>query len=117
MIVGPLLVCEACGMSDHLPEVYTQFRRDYPAVAAAQDSLAESVAGAGTLDELTLRLVTLGIAIGALAEGSVRSNARRALAAGASATDLRQVALCAITTRGFPAAVAALGWLDEVIND
>ena len=102
-------------MSDHLPEIYTHFRRDYPAVAAAQDALAESVAGAGTLDERTLRLVKLGIAIGALAEGSVRSHARRALAAGASAAEIRQVALCAITTRGFPTAVAALGWINEVI--
>lgn len=62
-------------------------------------------------------LTSLGIAIGALAEGSVRSNARRALAAGASSDDIRQVALCAITTRGFPTAIAALGWIDEVIGD
>jgi 4-carboxymuconolactone decarboxylase len=103
-------------MTDHLPEIYTQFRRDYPSVAAAQDAVAEAVAAAGSLDERTVRLVTLGIAVGALAEGSVRSNSRRALAAGASAADVRQVALCAITTRGFPAAIAALGWIDEVIG-
>ena len=104
-------------MTDHLPDIYTRFRRDYPTVAAAQDSLAEAVSDIGGLDERTLRLATLGIAIGALAEGSVRSNARRALAAGASSDDIRQVALCAITTRGFPAAIAALGWIDEVIGD
>jgi alkylhydroperoxidase/carboxymuconolactone decarboxylase family protein YurZ len=103
-------------MSDHLPEIYTRFRRDYPSVAAAQDSLAQAVSDAGGLDERTVRLVKLGIAIGALAEGSVRSNTRRALDAGASAAEVRQVALCAITTRGFPAAVAALGWIDEVIG-
>lgn len=103
-------------MTDHLPEIYTDFRRDYPAVAAAQDSLAAAVSEVGGLDERTLRLVTLGIAIGALAEGSVRSNTRRALAAGAGEGDIHQVALCAITTRGFPAAIAALGWIDEVIG-
>ena len=103
-------------MTEHLPEVYSRFRRDYPSLAAAQDSLAETVSKAGGLDDRTLRLVKLGIAVGALAEGSVRSNARRALAAGASADDVRQVALCAITTRGFPAAIAALGWVDEVIG-
>jgi alkylhydroperoxidase/carboxymuconolactone decarboxylase family protein YurZ len=103
-------------MTEHLPEIYTRFRRDYPSVASAQDAVAESVAAAGTLDERTLRLVTLGIAVGALAEGSVRSNTRRALAAGAAPSEVRQVALCAITTRGFPAAIAALGWIDEVVG-
>lgn len=103
-------------MSDHLPEIYKQFRSTYPTVAAAQDDLAEAVSGAGGLDARSLRLVKLGIAIGALAEGSVRSNARQALADGVSPNDLRQAALCAITTRGFPAAIAALGWVDEVIG-
>lgn len=101
-------------MSDHLPEIYTRFRTGYPAVAAAQDAVAEAVTTSGGLDERTLRLVKLAIAIGALAEGSVRSNARKALAAGATMEDVRQVALCAITTRGFPAAIAALGWIDDV---
>jgi alkylhydroperoxidase/carboxymuconolactone decarboxylase family protein YurZ len=101
-------------MTDHLPEIYTSFREDYPGVASAQDQLAEAVASSGGLDHATLRLVKLGIAIGALAEGSVRSNVRQALEAGVSIADIRQVALCAITTRGFPAAVAALGWIDDV---
>lgn len=103
-------------MDDYLPEVYTSFRDDYPGVAAAQDQLAEAVAAAGGLDPRTLRLVKLGIAVGALAEGSVRSNARQARAAGATIDEVRQVALCAITTRGFPAAVAALGWIDDVAS-
>lgn len=103
-------------MSEHLPEVYEQFREDFPTIAEAQDAVAAAVAASGSLDERTVRLVKLGIAIGALAEGAVRSNARRAIAAGASPDEVRQVALCAITTRGFPAAVAALGWIDEVLT-
>lgn len=101
-------------MTEHLPDIYTQFRHDYPDVADAQDALAKSVGSAGGLDERTIRLVKLGIAIGALAEGAVRSNARQALAVGATEAEVRQVALCAITTRGFPAAVAALGWIGDV---
>jgi len=46
----------------------------------------------------------------------VKSNARKALAAGASADDVRQVGILAITTCGFPTAIAGLGWIDEVLK-
>lgn len=103
-------------MSDeHLPNVYLRFRDGYPKVAAALDGLGESTDGAGPLDERTARLVKLGLAIGASAEGAVRSNARKALAAGATAEEIRHVALLGVTTCGFPAAIAGFGWIDEVL--
>lgn len=100
----------------YLPEVYTKFRQRYPEVAQALDRLGAATEAAGPLDPKTQRLVKLGIAIGALAEGAVRSNARRALEAGASPEEVRQVAVLAITTRGFPAAIAGLGWVEEVLG-
>jgi 4-carboxymuconolactone decarboxylase len=104
-------------MSDrHLPNVYIKFREGFPDVAKALDGLGEAVDDAGPLDERTARLVKLGLAIGASAEGSVRSNARKALAAGATPEEIRQVALLAITTCGFPAAIAGAGWVDEVLT-
>jgi alkylhydroperoxidase/carboxymuconolactone decarboxylase family protein YurZ len=84
-------------------------------VAEAVDALGQAAAAAGPLDERTQRLVKLGIAIGALAEGAVRSNARRALEAGASREEILQVAALTISTRGFPAAVAAFSWIEEVL--
>jgi 4-carboxymuconolactone decarboxylase len=101
---------------DHLPDVYLGFREDYPAVAAALDGLGEAVDTAGPLDERSARLVKLGLAVGALAEGAVKSNARKALAAGASAAEIRQVGMLAITTCGFPSAIAGIGWIDEVLQ-
>ena len=101
---------------DHLPDVYLRFRDDYPAVAGALDGLGEAADGAVTLDERTARLVKLGLAVGALAEGAVKSNARKALAAGATAEEVRQVGILAITTCGFPAAIAGIGWIDEVLK-
>jgi 4-carboxymuconolactone decarboxylase len=100
----------------HLPDVYLGFREDFPAVAAALDGLGEAVDGAGPLDERSTRLVKLGLAVGALAEGAVKSNARKALAAGASAEEVRQVGMLAITTCGFPSAIAGIGWIDEVLK-
>ena len=101
---------------DHLPDVYLGFRENYPAVASALDGLGEAVDGVGPLDEQCARLVKLGLAIGAGAEGSVKSNARKALAAGATPEAVRQVGVLAITTCGFPAAIAGMGWIDEVLN-
>ena len=101
---------------DHLPDVYLGFREDYPAVATALDGLGEAVDAAGPLDERAARLVKLGLAVGALAEGAVKSNARKALAAGATPDDVRQVGILANTTCGFPTAIAGLGWIGEVLK-
>jgi alkylhydroperoxidase/carboxymuconolactone decarboxylase family protein YurZ len=38
------------------------------------------------------------------------------LEVGASAAEIRHVALAAITTAGFPTAIAALGWINEVLT-
>jgi 4-carboxymuconolactone decarboxylase len=101
---------------EYLPDVYTGFRDRFPEVAAGLDGLGRATDVATALDDRTARLVTLGIAVGALAEGAVRSNARKALGVGASPDEIRSVVLHAISTRGFPAAIAALGWIDEVLE-
>jgi 4-carboxymuconolactone decarboxylase len=101
---------------DYLPNVYLRFRDDYPKVAAALDGLAEAVDESGPLDERSARLVKLGLAVGALAEGAVRSNVRKALSAGATPDEVRQVGTMAITTCGFPSAIAGIKWIDEVLS-
>jgi alkylhydroperoxidase/carboxymuconolactone decarboxylase family protein YurZ len=45
----------------------------------------------------------------------LRSNVRKALDVDVTADEIRHAALLAITTRGFPAAVAVLKWIDEVL--
>jgi 4-carboxymuconolactone decarboxylase len=109
-------VKESVNVSDeYLPHVYVGFRNDFPAVSSALGALGEAVDAAGPLDERSARLVKLGLAVGSSAEGSVRSNVRKAIAAGATPQEVRQVALLAITTCGFPAAIAGIGWIDEVL--
>lgn len=103
-------------MSDYLPDVYTGFREDYPEVAQALDHLGAATGATGPLDERSQRLVKLGIAVGGLAEGAVRSNARKALELGVSPEEVRHVALLAITTASFPTAIAGLSWIEEVLE-
>ena len=103
-------------MEQHLPTVYLGFRAAIPKLAVALDELGRSTEQAGPLDARTQRLVKVALAVGSLAEGAVRSNAVQALAAGDTAAEIRHVALLAITTCGFPTAIAGLGWLDEVLG-
>lgn len=103
-------------MNDYLPEVYLEFTRRYPEVAEAQGELAQTVDDASPFDERTMRLLKLALAVGGEAEGAVRSNVRKCLAHGVTETELRAVALLAITTCGFPSAIAGLRWVDEVLE-
>jgi 4-carboxymuconolactone decarboxylase len=99
----------------YLPDIYQRFEQAFPEVHAAHQELAGTCYQAGPLDARSARLVKLGIAIGAQAEGAVRSHARRALSENMRPEELRHVGLLALTTIGFPHTVAGLGWIEEVI--
>jgi 4-carboxymuconolactone decarboxylase len=108
---------EGLQMVDYLPAVYVAFRERHPEVTAALDGLGRATDEASVFDEGTARLVTLGIAVGGLAEGAVRSNVRKALGAGVSTEEIRSVVLHAISTCGFPAAIAASQWIEDVLGN
>lgn len=99
---------------EYLPGIYTQFTESFPDVAEAHGALARTIRDRNPFDDKTDRLIKLAVAVGAEAEGAVRSNVRKALGAGATLDEIHSVALAAITTYGFPSAVAALGWIEDV---
>ena len=101
---------------NYLPGIYKEFQQQFPEVAKAYDDLAAKCHDWGKLDEKTRRLIKLGVAIGLSSEGGVRSHARRALEEGVTADELRHVVLLAFTTAGFPTMIAAMKWVDEVIE-
>ena len=103
-------------MEEYLPKVYTQFTQRYPQITSAQGQLAAAVDEASPFDERTTRLLKLALAIGAEADGAVRSNVRKGLEHGVTEDELRAVALLAITTCGFPTAIAGFGWIDDVVK-
>ena len=100
----------------YLPEIYEQFRTDFPNVARSYDDLSGALHEAGPLDQRTRRLVKLAVAIGAEAEGAVRSHVRKALDEGISRPEVEHAILLSLTTAGFPAMVAALKWAREVFE-
>ncbi|WP_433386069.1 carboxymuconolactone decarboxylase family protein [Micromonospora sp. KLBMP9576] len=98
----------------YLPGIYQQFLDRFPDVADAQGNLARTIRESNPFDDKTDRLIKLAMAVGAEAEGAVRSNVRKALQHDATLDEIRAVALAAITTCGFPTAIAALRWIEEV---
>jgi alkylhydroperoxidase/carboxymuconolactone decarboxylase family protein YurZ len=103
-------------MTEHLPSVYVEFTERYGRVAAAQGELAKAVRESVPFDERTDCLLKLALAIGANAEGAVRSNVRKGLQHGLSPEDLMAVSTLAITTCGFPTAIAGYKWTRDVLS-
>ncbi len=90
--------------------------QQHPAVIEAYEALGKASAEAGPLDLRTRRLVKLALSIGGGSEGSVHSHTRRGLEEGLTADELRQVAVLAITTLGFPQAIAGLSWIADITD-
>jgi alkylhydroperoxidase/carboxymuconolactone decarboxylase family protein YurZ len=103
-------------MSLGLPKGAKNVEQDYPAVWSAYAKLGEACAQSGPLDEKTVRLVKLALAIGAGSEGAVHSHTRRALEAAIDGAALKQIAMLAIPTLGFPRAVAAMTWIEDLLD-
>jgi alkylhydroperoxidase/carboxymuconolactone decarboxylase family protein YurZ len=99
-----------------LPAMAGQVARAHPALYRAYAAMGEACAQAGPIEGETLRLVKLALAVGAGSEGGVHSHCRQALAAGVAPEALKQVALLAIPTLGFPRSVAALSWIEDVTD-
>lgn len=99
-----------------LPAKAGDIAKTWPDVWRAYASLGEACAKAGPLDQKSIRLVKLALAIGASSEGAVHSHVRRAIDEGVSVEELKQVALLAIPTLGFPRAVAMLTWIEDITD-
>ena len=98
-----------------LPKSFQRFERQNTAVVKAYQALGKACAKAGPLDVRTRELVKLGIAIGGRLEGAVHAHTRRALEAGATQDQIRHVVALATPTVGFPTAVAAFTWVEELL--
>ena len=99
-----------------LPAAAGEVAQAYPGIWRAYAALGAACAGAGPVEGEALRLVKLALAIGAASEGAVHSHCRRALEDGVPAAALKQVALLAIPTLGFPRAIAALTWVEDITD-
>lgn len=102
-------------MSD-LPKPFQNFLEKYPNVADAYEKLGSEVHAAGPLDDKTRALVKLSISVGARMEGAVHSHTRKALEAGCSKEEIQQAVLLALPTVGLPNMMAAMTWVNDILE-
>jgi alkylhydroperoxidase/carboxymuconolactone decarboxylase family protein YurZ len=97
-----------------LPSLAGEFGDENPVVWDQYTALGEACADAGPLDDDTKRLVKLALAVGSQSEGAVHSHVRRGLDEQIDPAALRHVATLSIPTIGFPKAMAALSWIEDL---
>ncbi|MGE5680056.1 MAG: carboxymuconolactone decarboxylase family protein [Bacillota bacterium] len=100
-----------------IPKRFRRFMEEYPQVADAYEKLGDAVHQAGPLDEKTRALIKLAVSTGARMEGAVHSHTKKALKAGATKEEIRHVAMLSLPTIGLPNAMAALSWIDDILDE
>lgn len=101
---------------DRLPGPFEKFMKEFPSVFEGYDAMGKAAHAGGPLDAKTRELVKLGMAIGARLEGATHSHVRKALAAGATAKEIRHATVLAISTLGLPTTIMAFTWVEDVLN-
>ncbi len=105
-------------MSDHNqdvpapPKTYKKFVNRFPKLAEAWSLIGEG-GREGPLNAKNIRLSKLAISIGAMREGAVHSNIRKAIAEGISREEIEQVVSLAASTIGLPATAAVYTWTQD----
>lgn len=102
---------------DELPSLAGEFAEQAPEVWEAYSELGRECAEAGPINGENKRLVKLALAIGSQSEGAVHSHVRRALDEDIDPETLKHVAILSMPTIGFPKAMAALSWIEDLTNE
>ncbi|MCH7894853.1 MAG: carboxymuconolactone decarboxylase family protein [Proteobacteria bacterium] len=94
---------------------YLKITERFPDYMSAVESLGKTAKKEGPIDEKTAHLVQIAAAA-IRSEGAVHSHTRRAIDAGAQADEIYHAIILITSTIGFPTVVAALSWVDDVIE-
>lgn len=88
-----------------------------PSLARAYDRLALEAARAGPLDARQSALLKVALSVGRGSWRGTHAHARKAMESGVPADALRHVACLALPVLGLAAALDALRWIEEIIEE
>lgn len=95
---------------------YETVKKYHPDYISAVEKLGKSVKDAGPIDEKTAHLIQLAASIATKSEGATHSHAKRAIESGASEEEIRHSVLLLTNTIGFPAVMAGMSWVNDILK-
>ena len=103
-------------LQKELPNKFKFFSQEHQKIAKAVEEVGKAAKQAGPIDAIKSQLIQLAAAASIRSEGAVQSQARRAREAGANKEEIHHAILLLTSTIGFPTVVAALSWVDDVLD-
>jgi len=102
-------------MATKPPERYQKMKERYPDLISAYENLGKAT-HEGPLDHKYVHLIKLAASAAIKSEGAVHSHTRKALDVGASPDEIRHAIVLLTNTVGFANMMAALTWVDDVLE-
>jgi 4-carboxymuconolactone decarboxylase len=99
-----------------LPKTFRDFVKKYPNIWDAHERLSKACAETGPLDRKTRELIKVGISVGAGLETAAKRHTVMAMENGATADEIFQTVLMAVTTCGHPTAAAGWQWVRQALG-
>ena len=103
-------------MNHKIASHYEMVKKYHPEYLEAVEKLGRMAKDAGPIDEKAAQLIQLAASIANKSEGATHSHTKRALKLGASKEEIRHCVLILTNTLGFPAVMAGLSWVNDVLD-
>jgi AhpD family alkylhydroperoxidase len=103
-------------MNHKIANHYEMVKKYHPEYLEAVENLGLKAKNAGPIDEKTAQLIQLAASIASKSEGATHSHTKRALMLGASKEEIRHCVLILTNTVGFPAVMAGLSWVNDILD-
>jgi AhpD family alkylhydroperoxidase len=102
-------------MSTKPPERYQMIKEQFPDVIDAYEKLGKAT-HQGPIEHKNVHLIKLAASAAIKSEGAVHSHTRKALEVGATQDEIRHAIVLLTNTVGFANMMAALSWVDDVLE-
>ena len=103
-------------MKHKIAEHYEKVKAYHPNYLEAVERLGVISRKSGPIDEKTTQLIQLAASVASKSEGATHSHAKRALEAGANREEIRHCILLLTNTLGFPAVMAGMSWVNDILD-